>query len=55
MKRGLTGRAVGRRVPARPPGPDGADGWPWGPDETPRFRGHAVESRKVTTCPELRW
>ena len=36
-------------------GTDGADGWPWGPDETPRFRGHAVESRKVTTCPELRW
>ena len=36
-------------------GADGADCWPWGPDETLSVRGHAVESRQVTTCPELRW
>ena len=36
-------------------GADGADGWPWGPEETPRVCGHAVESRQVTICPELRW
>ena len=36
-------------------GADGADGWPWSPDETPGVRGHAVEFRQVTTWPELRW
>ena len=43
-------------------GADGAGGWPSGAAETlrprgdaVRARGNAVESCRVTTCPELRW
>ena len=56
MKRCPTVRRPGRQTAV---GSRQGSGWPvgapWGPIETLRARGDAVESRRVTTCSELRW